>query len=248
MDTATLIPFLALVALGTYVQTVSGFALGLIVMGTVTTLQLAPVHFTAVVISVISLFNTLLALRHSHHHVQWREVTWVLLGMLPAVVAGVILLGTLSSRSTQLLHTLLAAFILVGATLLLLKPHPRQQASGPLSALFIGTIAGLFSGLFSTAGPPMVYHLYRQPYSVATIRSTLFSVFAISTSARILYVGWEGGISASMWQMSLWCLPVVMVATWLGRHFPPPLADIGMRRLAYGLLLLLGLSLLLSEL
>lgn len=248
MDIPTLSLFLAVVALGTYVQTVSGFALGLIVMGAVTTLHLVSVPFSAVVISIISLFNTLLALRHSHHHVQWRIVGWVLLGMLPAVVLGVILLNTLSSHSTRLLHGILAAFILIGATLLMLKPHPRQAPSGSFSALFIGSIAGLFSGLFSTAGPPMVYHLYRQPYSLDTIRSTLFSVFAISTAARIGYVGWEGDITPAMWHLSLYCLPIVILATWVGRHFPPPLSDIGMRRLAFGLLMLLGVVLLLSEL
>jgi len=246
MEPLVLIAFLAAVAVGAYIQTVAGFALGLIVMGSVTIFHLVPVAFTAVVISIISLFNTLLTLYRRQHHIQWRVVALVSAGMLPAIVAGVLTLDALSTGSVQTLHMLLAAFILIGGTLLMLKPHPHTRPSRPWVTFVIGAVGGLFGGMFSTAGPPMVYYMYRQPYAIATVRSTLLAVFSIATTARIAYVGFQGEITGDMLHLSLLSLPVVVVMTLLGRRYPPPFSDVNMRRFAFGLLVLLGLALLLT--
>lgn len=246
MEPSVLIAFLAAVGVGAYVQTVAGFALGLIVMGSVTIFHLVPVAFTAVVISIISLFNTLLTLYRRHHHIERRTAALACIGMLPAIVAGVLILDALSTRSVQTLHTLLAVFILVGGTLLMLKPHPHAQPSRSWVTLSMGAIAGLFGGLFSTAGPPMVYYLYRQPYAIATVRATLLTVFSIATTARIAFITAQGAITLDMLRLSALSVPVVIVMTMLGRRFPPPLSDVNMRRFAFALLVILGLALLLT--
>lgn len=49
-------------------------------------------------------------------------------------------------------------------------------------------------GLFSTAGPPLVYHLYRQPLPVAVIRETLVAVFGINAVLRLALVAGSGNI------------------------------------------------------
>jgi hypothetical protein len=43
-------------------------------------------------------------------------------------------------------------------------------------------------GLFSTAGPPLVYHFYRLPLPYRTIRETLVAVFAINAIFRPVLV------------------------------------------------------------
>jgi len=246
MELPALIAFLAAVGVGAYIQTVAGFALGLIVMGSVTIFHLVPVAFTAVIISMISLFNTLLTLYRRHHHIQWRTATLACAGMLPAIVIGVLILDALSEGSVRTLHTLLAVFILVGGTLLMLKPHPHAHPSASWVTLSMGAVAGLFGGLFSTAGPPLVYYLYRQPYGIATVRATLLTIFSIATIVRIGFITAQGDITVDMLRLSLFSVPVVIVATMLGRRFPPPLSDVNMRRFAFALLVVLGLALLLS--
>jgi hypothetical protein len=57
MSSPELLLFIVIAGLGSFVQALSGFALGLIVLGSVTLLQLAPIPFTAAVISMISLAN-----------------------------------------------------------------------------------------------------------------------------------------------------------------------------------------------
>jgi hypothetical protein len=77
---------LALVA--AYVQTVSGFALGLIVMGAVGAFDLAPIAFTALVVSAISLVNVVSALWGRWHQVDRQILQIAAAAMVPAVLGG----------------------------------------------------------------------------------------------------------------------------------------------------------------
>lgn len=244
IDAGDLFVFLLLLAAGAYVQTVTGFALGLVVMGAVALSGLAPIAFSAVIVSISSLANTLLALRGDRQHVHWPSVAASLAALLPAMVGGIALLTHLSGTSVHSLRLLLGGFILVSGVLLMLKPHPRAHLAGAAATFTAGAFAGLFGGLFSTAGPPLVYHLYRQPLSIRAIRASLLAVFAVATSGRIAVVALEGGVSREMLWISLLALPMVLGATAVARRFRPPLSDLTMRRLAFGLLMALGLLLL----
>jgi uncharacterized membrane protein YfcA len=244
MDLPTLAAFLFVVALGAYVQTVTGFALGLIVMGGITLFDLAPVSYTAVVVSFTALSNNIFALHRGLHLIDRRAVTYTLLGMLPAVYIGVMLLGALHSASVETLRMILGAVILAGGVMLALRPHPQaQRASGWVDAT-AGVAGGILGGMFAIGGPPLVFHFYRQPLQLAVIRATLLATFAVATAMRLVYVGLEGDIDLPMVQVSLLCLPVVFLATLIGRRYPPPLPDLAMRRFAFTLLGSIGLMLL----
>jgi uncharacterized protein len=244
IDTGDLSAFLLLLAVGAYVQTVTGFALGLVVMGTVTVFGLAPIAFSAVVVSISSLANTLLALRGDRQYVHWPSVVISLAALLPAMVGGIALLTRLSGGSVHTLRLLLGGFILISGVLLMLKPHPRPQLAGAAKTFAAGAFAGLFGGLFSTAGPPLVYHLYRQPLTIRAIRASLLAVFAVATTGRIAVVALAGDVTREMLWISLLSLPMVLGATAVARRFRPPLSDLTMRRMAFGLLMMLGVMLL----
>lgn len=244
MPLHTLIAFLLVVGVGAYVQTVTGFALGLIVMGGITACGVAPVAFTAVVISFTALTTNVLALHRGLHLVDRRAAVFTLLGMMPAVYLGVELLDRLHSVSVDGLRTLLGGVILGGGILLALRPHPHARRATAWHDAAVGIAGGLLGGLFAIGGPPLVFHFYRQPLPLATIRATLLFTFAVATASRLLYVELQGGIDMPMLEVSALCLPVVFVATRLGRRFPPPLPELAMRRVAFILLGLIGLSLL----
>jgi len=128
---------------------------------------------------------------------------------------------------------------------LVLKPHPRSKPAGILKAFSLGAIAGLFGGLFSTAGPPVVYHLYREPIAINTIRMSMLALFAIATLARLMVAIPAGHVTQSVIWVCLIGAPVIVIATWAGQRFVPPLSDLGMRRLAFSLLFIIGVVLLL---
>ena len=72
METDALLAFLGLVALGSYVQTVSGFAIALIIAGGATAFSLASIPFTANVISFVALANVITS-------VSWRRRLFLML-------------------------------------------------------------------------------------------------------------------------------------------------------------------------
>lgn len=237
--------FVALAALGSFVQALSGFALGLIVLGCTTLLQLAPISFTAAVISMISLINGGWVLARHPRAIQWRSAAWALIGLVPAVGLGLALLATMDKDMPGLLRRLLGLMILAAGILLMLRPHPRPRPSGRLATLLFGTAGGLLGGLFSTAGPPVVYHFYRQPWTVSAIRSTLLAVFVVSTIARIGLQTARGELHWPMIETALYCtLPVLLAAHW-GARIAPRIAPLHMRRLAFALLAVTGAGLLL---
>lgn len=237
--------FIAIAALGSFVQALSGFALGLIVLGCVTLLNLAPISFTAAVISMISLANGGWVLARHPRSIQWSSAAWTLLGLVPAVGLGLALLARLDSDMPGLLRQLLGAVILVAGILLMLRPHPHVEPSGRLSTFLFGMAGGLLGGLFSTAGPPVVFHFYRQPWTLSAVRSTLLTVFVISTLVRITWQSLRGELHWPMIEMALYCtLPVLLAAHW-GARLAPHIAPLHMRRLAFGLLALTGMGLLL---
>lgn len=239
-----LIAFLLLIVLGSYIQTVTGFALGLIVMGSATLLQLASIEFTAVVINLVSFWNILFALWGRLHQIHRRVVVAAVVGMIPSLLLGFWLLGYLSSSASHLLRQILGLFIVAAAVLLVLRPHPRPVALGWGWDGLMGALGGIFGGLFSTAGPPLVYHLYRQPYPIGVVKSTLLAIFGVTVVTRLTVVVSYSTVSALQWTTALLAVPLVYLATWLGHHYPPPLSEIQLRRFAFLLLALLGAMLL----
>ncbi len=245
MPVTDLILFILLASLGSFVQALSGFALGLIVLGCTALLELAPIPFTAAVISLISLVNGSWVLARHPRAIQWPSVGWTVLTLLPAVGVGLALLALLDSRVPDQLRQLLGAVILLAGIVLMLRPHPRVQPSGRLATLFFGGVAGLLGGLFSTAGPPVVYHFYRQPWTPQAIRSTLLTVFVLSTIARISWQTARDELTSSMLLTALYCVPPVIVAAQVGALLAPRISPIPMRRFAFALLALTGIGLIL---
>ncbi len=248
MPLESLIYFLIAVALGSYVQTVTGFAIGLIVMGTVTTFDLAPIPFSAIVVCFLAFWNGLVALRRSHTAIDWKITRLVLIGAMPAMVGGVYLLNYLNQSAASTIKLTLGIVVIVGGCLLMLKPNVRKDVEPSWSFLLSGFAAGAIGGLFSTAGPPLVYHLYRQPISINVIRTTLLTIFLISSVARIAVVGVHGQIDMEVIKYSLFSIPVVTLFTLIGNRYPPPLSDVNRRRFAFFLLIFIGASLTLTGL
>jgi uncharacterized membrane protein YfcA len=178
--------------------------------------------------------------------VRWRESGAMAAGMVPAVFGGIALLEYLSAGLAEALNVMLGVSILTGGILLTMRPEPRAIAAGSWSTLAMGTASGLLNGLFATGGPPVVYHMYRQPYAVSSIRATLLAAFGIACVVRLGLLAVRGDLTAEVLGLAGASVPVVIAATLLGRRFPPPLSERNIRRLAFLLLVLLGGTLLVT--
>jgi len=247
MTFETLLPLLGLQAVigaGTYFQTVTGFGLGMIVMGATSGLGLAPVTTVAAVVSLVTLANSACALPGKLHHIDYRAVLVAAAGILPSVVVGVLLLDWLSASAATVLQVLLGAVILYGGLSAMLKPAPLAQRSGDRSFFLSGVFGGLLSGMFGVSGPPLIFQFYRQPMKAVEIRCALILVFTVTSTVRTLFAAWQGRIDAAICLQAAVAVPVVVLATLIGRRYPPPFGATTTRRIAFGVLMGIGASLL----
>src|SRR5690606_40456400 len=95
--------------------------------------------------------------------------------------------------------------------------EPRARRSGPVSFVTTGMIGGIMGGLFSTAGPPIIWQMYRQPLTHVMVRSTLVAVFFINAVARLALVFASTGISVRVWLAAAGALPMVFLGTLLAQ-------------------------------
>jgi uncharacterized membrane protein YfcA len=240
---AGLAGLLVLAGVAAYMQTLTGFAFGLIMMGGIGLSALMPLPEAAVLVGCMVLVNAAQVLARGWRDIAWPEFWPVIISSLATLAAGYWLLGVMASASIDWLKMVLGVIIIASSLQLALKPQPLTVRSSSASFAFFGAVAGLMGGLFSTAGPPLVYHLYRQPLPAISIRETLVAVFAVNAVIRLAMVAAAGDVPRGGFWWGLLCIPVVMIMTFAAKRWPPPLSALSIRRLAFSLLFLSGLSL-----
>lgn len=243
-----LLLFVLLVAVGGYVQTVAGFAMGMIMVAGSSALVLYPLPVTTAVISLVSLMNIGLSLPGHLNRVYRRGFLLLCAGQVPMIGVGVWVLEWLDATAERVLSILLGSFILIGCASMMVRPEPRPAVSGSSAFFLAGLGGGVLGGMFSAAAPVMGWFVYRQPMMVAELRATLLACFAVSTLVRTAVVGAGGGLTKEVLTLAAASVPMVLLSAWLGRRFPPPVSELGLRRIAFTLLFAMGAWILVSAL
>lgn len=243
MDPVSLAALLALAAIAAYVQTLTGFALGLIMMGGVGLTGVIGLPEAAVLVSCLTFVNAVLVLAKGWRDIALREFTSSMVASATMLFAGYWLLGVMASTSMDWLKLVLGCVIIMSSIQLAMKPVQFARPSSILSFLSYGSIAGLMGGLFSTSGPPLVYHFYRQPLRPVVVRETLVAMFATNACIRLGIVAQSGDLPPANFWWGLLSIPVVIMFTLAAKKWPPPVSPLTVRRLAFVLLFLSGVSL-----
>ncbi|WP_312525838.1 sulfite exporter TauE/SafE family protein [Paracoccus sp. (in: a-proteobacteria)] len=232
------------ILLGSWLQTLTGFAFGLIVMGGVGALSLMPLPEAAIVSGFLTMVNGALILARKHPAVDRHALGLLLVGSVPGLALGYWLLMYMAGNALVLLQFTLGLMVTLAAIQMMRSPIQLRDRSKNGPFIISGFFSGMMGGMFSTAGPPVIWHLYRQPLSTEAIRCTLVAVFFVGAVLRMGIVFATTGISAQVLLVSAVAVPVVIFGTWLATRHPPRLAPQTMRKLAFGLLFLSGLAML----
>jgi uncharacterized membrane protein YfcA len=238
-----LIFFIAIVVVAVYFHTVTGFGLAMIVMALASGTGVASVGALASIISLVTLVNSGIALRGNLHHIDWRIASAMVASILPASVLGVLALNYLSSTEADIVQVLLGLVIVYGGMNFAFRPRLLKRVSPLPGFMAYGFLGGFIGGMFGIPGPPLIFQFYRQPMELAQIRSFLILVNAVVAGARTVFVGAQGELDATVWLLSAVSLPLVAAATWAGRHYPPPFSPDAMRRIAFVVLIAMGVGL-----
>jgi uncharacterized protein len=235
--------FVLIVGVATFAQSLTGFAMALILLGLSGLLDVAPLADIANVATILSLVSAAVALRSTHSGVDWRILRATVVGTVIGVSAGVALLGWLQANVVVVLRLLLGLTIVACAIVVLLRSTSSRDRSPAWSFGLVGTLSGLLGGLFSASGPPLVYHFYRQPLSLHATRDTLVAVLATSSLLRLAIVVPTGHFSANAVRLALLAAPLSAALTWWFRRHPPPWSRATVLKAVCALLLLTGTGL-----
>ncbi|NLP63957.1 sulfite exporter TauE/SafE family protein [Paraburkholderia sacchari] len=234
--------FAGCVAIATFTQSLTGFAFGLVLLGFVAVFHLAPLPVASNVVTMMVLANAAMLVRRIPALPRGLLVPSYG-SSLVGVAVGAGLLAWLSDNAIGALRFTLGLAILVCSVLLVWQAKPRTQIASPGTFAFYGGISGVMGGVFASAGPPMVFHLYRQPIDRVVVRDTLVLLFAINAVLRLIIVLAQGRFDAASVALSLEALPVVLTVTWLARRYPPRWSPTAVRRVVFVLLAAAGISL-----
>jgi uncharacterized membrane protein YfcA len=234
--------FVVCVALATFTQSLTGFAFGLVLLGLVAVFHLAPLPVAANVVTVMVLANAALLVR-GVPALPRRVMAPAFGSSLVGVALGACLLAWLSDNAIGVVRVALGLAILACSVLLVVQTKPRAQLSSPGTFAFYGVLSGVMGGVFASAGPPMVFHLYRQPLDRLVVRDTLVLIFAVNAVLRLGIVLQQSRFDAASLALSLEALPVVLLVTWLARRYPPGWSPRAVRRVVFVLLATAGASL-----
>ena len=179
---------------------------------------------------------------------DWALLRPMVVSSVVGVAGGVVLLYWLSGNALNVLRMLLGAVIVACAYLLFARREGAGKAGGPVALWGAGIASGLLGGLFATPGPPMVYYLYRQPIEAAVVRQCLFVLLIINAVLRLGLVAVDGQLGSTAVLATALAFPVVAGVTWLQARRPPQWPRRVVEALVCVLLLLSGLSLLVSGL
>ena len=244
MGLGPLVVFVGFAAVAAYVQTLTGLAFGLVMMGAVALVGLLPLPDAAAMVGMLTLVNaTQMLVQGGWRDVAPRELRLILVASLPSLLLGYALLEWLADTRADLLKIGLGLVIMLSSLQLAVRPAGLARRSSNASFVGFGMVSGLMSGLFATGGPPLVYHLFRQPLSHARIRETLVTAFGVAQAVRLVVVVASGNMPSMSPVALILAIPTVMLMTYAARRWPPSLSQQAMRRIVFVLLFLSGLSL-----
>lgn len=186
---------LAIVFVGSYIQSSIGFGLAIIAAPALYFID--PLYVPApitVAALVLSLPNTL---RH-RHAVSFQGLKFAIVGRVPGTAAGGLLLVWMDQR---VLALWLGVSVLAAVLLSMAKVALRPTSGAMFSAGFLSGFMGTSS---SIGGPPMVLVMQHQDSDF--IRANLAAFFIASCLMSLLMLFWVGRFG---WQHVLMSLPMV---------------------------------------
>ena len=155
------------VFVGAYARGFSGFGSGMIWAGGLS-LVLPPV----VVVPAIFLLDLIASVHlvpRVWKDIDWRSLTWLLLGAFVATAPGLYLLAELPGDVTRAA----IAVVILTATLLLWRGFTLKAMPGPGTALAAGLLSGFLGGGTGMGGPPAILLYFSAPTTVGMSRASI---------------------------------------------------------------------------
>ncbi len=232
--------FLAVFLFGYTVQAITGFA-GNIFCMPVGTYTLGLQSSVSILNATGFLACTLLAVLNLRS-INWRELGKIVGVMLPFVALGAWLDTVIP------LHALLKIYGLVILAVGIKNLVQKKQMFLPEWALWgVLVAAGLIQGMFVSGGALLVIYAVQKLTDKEQFRATLAAVWSILNFLYAFYQLWAGHFTGEVWLMVLCCIPLIVLATFVGGKLAKRISQERFLKLTYILLLGIGAVLLITS-
>ena len=204
----------------------------------VPTLSLLMLPTQAVALSVLlTLAVSLLTIRKYWGKYPLRPIVPMVLCAVIGTALGTVLLGRVSPAMFQLgvgLSVILASAVLVFY-------RPSGLSGGPALSGATGLVSGLSNGLFAIPGPPIIIFAVATETQPERIRALLMTFFLFSASIALVTYSFAGIVTPGSGWMLLLALPAMLAGDKLGYFLFHRYGDLFYRRVALGVLFLVGI-------
>ena len=174
--------------------------------------------------------------------INWRELGKIVGVMLPFVALGAWLDTVIP------LHALLKIYGLVILAVGIKNLVQKKQTFLPEWALWgVLVAAGLIQGMFVSGGALLVIYAVQKLTDKEQFRATLAAVWSILNFLYAFYQLWAGHFTGEVWLMVLCCIPLIMLATFVGGKLAKRISQERFLKLTYILLLGIGAVLLITS-
>jgi uncharacterized membrane protein YfcA len=130
--------------------------------------------------------------------------------------------------------------VVVVFSLVLLFGWRYSGSPRPATSLALGSIVGVMLGATSVGAPPVILYLLSGPDPQVVTRANLtVFVTAISVGGLVMLVS-AGAATGQIWLLAAILTVPFLVTTWLGGKAFNKLSDLAVRRVALGMMLVMG--------
>ena len=141
-----------------------------------------------------------------------------------------------------------AASILIALAATEIRTKKSLLTDNRNNAISAGVVSGAMVTAIAMAGPAIAIYLRATGADKAAIRATIFVIYAFSYTAAIAMQGYFNGIGDDAFTASLWLLPIVVGATYVGNRLSGKLSEQVFQKIISLLLIIVALYLFYSAL
>ena len=241
MDGNLILPFVLATFLGGFVSGFSGFAMGLVVSG-IWLHIITPIQ-TAALIAGYGLLTQGYGIAKLRHELSWNNIWPLTLGTAIGIPAGVMLLTHINPVH---LRFGVGVLLVLYATYSLMRPPLGPFKIGASADIAIGISNGLLGGLTGLGGVISTISCQLRGWSKdkqrAVFQPVLFAAFVIISISQLV----AGAYTAETVKLYGIGLPFMVAGIWIGFKLYGTINDETFRKAVLILLLLAGVSLIVS--
>lgn len=229
--------FLVIVLLTNIIQGITGFAGTVLAMPF--SILLLGIDVAKPLLNIVTLVACILIVFESYKDIVWQEFFKMTFIMLVGVFVGEYIYTLFP---VDILLTIYAVFIIAIA----LKGIFVKKEYEVSDAILIGIIilSGIVHGMFLSGGPLLIIYAVKKLPNKGEFRATLAPVWIVLNTYLLIKQFIGGLITPDIMTLSLFALPVLIVAIIIGKKLYYKMSQKAFLMLSYILLLISGISLL----